>query len=120
MAQDYSVGACPGHPHAVAQQSFRHSIGLFLSKCFLTEYRSAFPTVRVTTRNVDSPASRELAALGAEIYSFQDSLTNVLDGADVVVNALPTHVSEEDKKKATAAVAATSSVKVYFMSEFGV
>ena len=74
--------------------------------------------MHVTTRNVSAPAARELASLGAEIHSFQESLDDVLAGADVVVNALPTHIPEEDKKKVTATVAA-SSAKVYFLSEFG-
>ena len=54
------------------------------------------------------------------MHSFNDPLADVLTGADVVVNAMPPHISDEDRKKTTAAIAATSSVKVYFMSEFGV
>ncbi|KAH9942397.1 uncharacterized protein BXZ73DRAFT_87989 [Epithele typhae] len=93
-------------------------IGIWISKAFLTDFRSAFPTVRITTRDVNSPKARELAALGAELYSFDDSLDAVLNGADVVVNTLPTHIPATDGKKIITAVAA-SAAKVYFMSEFG-
>ena len=56
--------------------------------------------------------------MGAEVHSVQEPLESVLEGVDVVVNALPTSVSEEDKTKVITAVAA-SSAKVYFLSEFG-
>ncbi|KAH9942385.1 uncharacterized protein BXZ73DRAFT_74651 [Epithele typhae] len=89
-----------------------------LLETLLTDFRSAFPTVRITIRAVNSPKARELAALGAELYSFEDSLETVLNGADVVINTLPTHIPAADGKKIIAAVAA-SPAKVYFMSEFG-
>ena len=92
---------------------------MFIAKCLLTEYRPAFPVVHVTTRDVSAPKAKELAALGAEVHSFQDALADVLAGADVVINAIPPHIPDEVKHRTTAAVAA-STAKVYFMSEYGV
>lgn len=92
---------------------------MYISKSILTEYRTAFPTVCITTRDVNSTKAQELAALGAEMRPFQESLSDVLAGADVVISALPTDMPQEDVKQVTAAIAA-SSAKVYFMSEYGV
>ena len=117
MVPDSSVRVLLQQPYIFDVTFF--DVGIYISKCFLTEYRTAFPIVRVTTRDVNSSKARELAALGAEVYSFGEPLAHILSGADVVINALPTHIPEEDKKKAVTAVAA-SSPKVYFMSEFGV
>ncbi|KAH9942383.1 uncharacterized protein BXZ73DRAFT_97795 [Epithele typhae] len=93
-------------------------LGVWISKVFLTDFRSAFPTVRITTRDVNAAKALELAALGAELFSFEDSLDEVLKGADVVINTLPTSVPDAHKK-VLAAVAA-SPAKVYFLSEFGI
>ncbi|KAH9942387.1 uncharacterized protein BXZ73DRAFT_97799 [Epithele typhae] len=93
-------------------------IGIWITKSLLTDYRSVFPTVRVTTRDVNGPKARELAALGAEVFN-SDALEDALKGANVVVNTLPTNFPEAEKQKLTTAIAA-SSAKVYFMSEFGI
>ena len=95
------------------------SAGIYISKCLLTEYRNAFPCVRVTTRDVNTPSAKDLAALGAEVHSFQESLLDVVAGADVIINAIPPHVPEEVKQRTNAALAACTA-KVYFMSEYGV
>ena len=93
-------------------------LGSQISKVLLTEYRSFFLTVRVTTRDTKSAKSLELAALGAELVTFDRPLSDVFSGADVIVNALSGLIPEDYKKKVISAVAA-SSAKVYFLGEFG-
>ena len=92
--------------------------GSQISKIFLTEYRAAFPTVRVTTRDPKSDKSLQLAALGAELVAFDAPLSDTFAGADVIINTLTGQVPEDDKKKLISAVAA-SNAKVYFLGEFG-
>ena len=93
-------------------------IGYYISKIFLTEYRLAFPTVRLTTRDASSQNAQELAKLGAKIYPFDGSLDTFLAGSDVVVNTLASSVTPEFKTGLLHAIL-RNGVKVYFPSEFG-
>ena len=94
--------------------------GIHLSKIFLTEYRTTFSTVRVTTRTADSSKAQELAKLGAELHPHAPTaLDAVLSGADVVVNALSADVQNAYNDTLAAALA-RHDVKVYFLGEFGV
>ncbi len=93
--------------------------GLRISRVLLTEYRTQFPVVRVTTRDPNSPKAQELAKLGAELRRTSESFDDVLSGVDVVINAFNTEVIEKVGKELTAAVARVKP-KVYFLSEYGV
>lgn len=96
---------------------FPSVLGYYISKVFLTEYRWAFPTVRLTTRDASSAKAQELAKLGAEIYSFDDPLDTFLANADLVVNTLSSSVAPEFKTGLLHALV-RNGVKVYFPSEF--
>ncbi|KAI1788943.1 hypothetical protein LXA43DRAFT_974548 [Ganoderma leucocontextum] len=89
------------------------NLGYYISKIFLTEYRWAFPTVRLTTREASSAKAQELAKLGAEIHSFDDSLDTFLAGVDLVVNTLSISVTLEFKTGLLHALV-RNGVKVYF------
>ncbi|KAI0717975.1 hypothetical protein C8T65DRAFT_737503 [Cerioporus squamosus] len=93
-------------------------LGFHVSTIFLTEYQSAFPTVRITTRDTSSSKAKELAAKGAQVLSFGESWDTVFAGADVVVNVLPTPVVQGVNKELVAALV-KNSVKVYFPPSFG-
>ncbi|KAI0717976.1 hypothetical protein C8T65DRAFT_99221 [Cerioporus squamosus] len=93
-------------------------LGFHVSTVFLSEFRSTFPTVRITTRDTSSTKAKELAAKGAEVHSFGDSWDTVLSGADVVVNVLPTPVVQSVNKGLVAALL-KNGVKVYFPPSFG-
>ncbi|RPD64136.1 hypothetical protein L226DRAFT_552087 [Lentinus tigrinus ALCF2SS1-7] len=93
-------------------------LGFHVSTIFLTEYRSTFPTVRITTRDMASSKAKELADKGAEVHSFGASWDTVLSGADVVVNVLPTSVVKGINKELVAALL-KNNVKVYFPPSFG-
>ena len=97
---------------------FRSNVGTHISKVFLTEFRSAFPTVRITTRDPSSTKATELSALGATVISSDTPLADVFQGADVVINTLSGQVSFEERKKVVTAIA-DSNVKVFFLNEFG-
>ncbi|TFK86749.1 NAD(P)-binding protein [Polyporus arcularius HHB13444] len=93
-------------------------LGFHVSTVFLTEYRSAFPTIRITTRDTTSSKAKKLADQGADVLSFGESWDTVLSGADVVVNVLPTSVVQGFNKELVAALL-KNSVKVYFPPSFG-
>lgn len=93
-------------------------LGFHISRIFLTEYRKEFPVVRITTRDPSSPKAQQLANLGAKLYKTSDSFDDVLSGVEVVVNALPTFISEDAKKELLAAIV-RAGPKVSFLSEFG-
>ena len=84
----------------------------------MSEYRQAFPRVCVITRDPSSEKAQELAKKGAEIFALSTPWDTVLEGADVVVNVLPTDVCLEISKDLCAAMV-KCGVKVYFVSEFG-
>ncbi|EJF63131.1 hypothetical protein DICSQDRAFT_146106 [Dichomitus squalens LYAD-421 SS1] len=92
-------------------------LGIHISKIFLTEYRWAFPTICITTRDPASAKAQELAKLGGELYSFNDSLHAILAGVDLAVNVLPTSVAPEFKAELLHALV-RNNVKVYFPSEY--
>ena len=92
--------------------------GMHISIVFLTEFRSAFPTVRITTRNPKSPKARELAKLGADMRSLSEPPEDVFSGADVVVDALPPQVAGDYRERIPGALL-RANVKVYFLSEYG-
>ena len=83
----------------------------------MTEYRQAFPTVRITTRDPSSTKAKELAAKGAEVYAFSESLDVILTGATVVVNVFPTSISASINKELVPSLL-KHGVKVYFPSDF--
>ncbi|KAI0713565.1 hypothetical protein C8Q76DRAFT_620621 [Earliella scabrosa] len=92
-------------------------LGNHISNFFLTEYRQTFPTVRITTRDPSSTKAKELAAKGAEVYAFSESLDVILTGATVVVNVLPTPICASINKELVPSLL-KHGVKVYFPSEF--
>ncbi|KAI9059751.1 NAD-P-binding protein [Trametes sanguinea] len=99
-------------------------LGYDVSKVFLDEFHSTFPTVRVLTRDSSSAKARDLAERGAILKDFDlenvaQSLADAFEGIDVVINALPTS-TPKDVKKQVAAAAVQHGVKVFFLSEFGV
>ena len=89
-----------------------------ISKVFLTEYRSAFPTIRITTRDPNSPKARELAKLGAEMRSLSEPVDDIFSGVDVVIDALPPHIQGDYRQRIPEALL-RQKVKVYFLSEYG-
>ena len=93
-------------------------LGLHVSTVFLTEYRSAFSTVRITTRNTTSSNAKELAAKGAEVHPFGTAWDTVFSGAYVVVNVLPTPIAQGVNKDLVAGLL-KNDVKVYFTPCFG-
>ncbi|KAI1795638.1 hypothetical protein LXA43DRAFT_1090797 [Ganoderma leucocontextum] len=94
-------------------------IGMHISKIFLTEYRSAFPTVRITTRDPNSPKAQELAKLGAELHTLSEPIDDVLSGVDVAIDALPPRIPGDFKDRIPGALL-RQNVKVYFLSEYGI
>ena len=95
-----------------------NAAGFQISKVFLTEYKSTFSTIRITTRDLSSPRAQELGELGAELRLFGDPVDSVLAGVNVVVSALPSAVPQAYKVELTEAIA-RQNVKVYFLSEYG-
>ena len=91
---------------------------MHISIVFLTEFRSAFPTVRITTRNPKSPKARELAKLGADMRSLSEPPEDVVSGADVVVDALPPQVAGDYRERVLKALV-RENVKLFFLSEYG-
>ncbi|KAI0745962.1 hypothetical protein C8Q76DRAFT_765012 [Earliella scabrosa] len=94
-------------------------IGFPASRVFLEEFPASFPTVRVVTRDPAAPKAQELAKKGAELHSIDEPLDNLLTGVDVVVNCLPTAISDEYKTELTNA-SIRNGVKVFFLSEYGI
>ncbi|KAL7282973.1 hypothetical protein ACG7TL_002391 [Trametes sanguinea] len=99
-------------------------LGYDVSKVFLDEFHSTFPTVRVLTRNPSTAKARDLAERGAILRDFDlenvaQSLAEAFEGIDVVINALPTS-TPKDIKRQVAAAAVQHGAKVFFLSEFGV
>lgn len=92
--------------------------GPFITKTFLTEYRSHFTSVRITTRTPGSAKAQELAALGAEVHSLDEPLDSVLAGVDVVVDVLPLTIPPKFRKELIASLV-RDKTKVYFLSAFG-
>ena len=84
----------------------------------MEEFPASFPTVRVVTRDPAAPKAQELAKKGAELHSIDEPLDNLLAGVDVVVNCLPTAISDEYKTELTNA-SIRNGVKVFFLSEYG-
>ncbi|KAM5534545.1 hypothetical protein V8D89_011749 [Ganoderma adspersum] len=93
-------------------------VGMHISLVFLTEFRSAFPTIRITTRNPKSPKARELAKLGADMRRLSEPPEDVFSGAEVVVDALPPQVAGDYRERIPGALL-REKVKVYFLSEYG-
>ncbi|EIW63468.1 uncharacterized protein TRAVEDRAFT_161801 [Trametes versicolor FP-101664 SS1] len=95
------------------------TLGEDISTVLLTEFRETFPTVRVFTRDPSSSKAQAFAQKGADVVALDiDTLDKALTGIDVVVNVLPTSLSEEVRSKVNEAVI-KSGPKVYFLSEFG-
>ncbi|KAI0737942.1 hypothetical protein C8Q80DRAFT_1293357 [Daedaleopsis nitida] len=99
-------------------------LGQEISKVFLSEYRASFST-RITTRDPTSVKAQELASNGAEVYQFdpeniEQSIAAAVQGADVVVNVLPSATTSKATKQQIQAAAINCGTKVYFLSEFGV
>ncbi|KAI0831641.1 NAD-P-binding protein [Trametes gibbosa] len=99
-------------------------LGYAISKIFLEEFRSSFPTVRVLTRDPSTARAQELAQKGAIVQVFntervEESLQEAFARVDIVVNALNISTPVAVKKQ-IADVAVRSGVKVYYLSEFGV
>ena len=67
---------------------------------------------------MSSPKAQELATKGGELRSLDEPLDKLLADIDVVVNCLPTEVSNEYKTELTKA-SLRNGVKVFFLSEFG-
>ncbi|PIL35924.1 hypothetical protein GSI_01584 [Ganoderma sinense ZZ0214-1] len=93
--------------------------GTSIGKIFLTEFRSSFPSVRITTRDPDSPKARELAKLGADVRPLSEPVEDVFSGADVVIDALPGHLAGDYRERILGALV-RKNVKVYFLSEYGI
>ena len=74
--------------------------------------------MRITTRDASSAKALALADKGAQLFAFNDPLANVVAGADVVVNVLPSAAWMEINKQLVGAML-QAGVKVYFPSEFG-
>ncbi|KAI0648380.1 NAD-P-binding protein [Trametes meyenii] len=99
-------------------------LGYEVSKVFLDELHTPFPTVRVLTRDPSTAKAQSLAKKGAilRVLDNEDvaqSLVEAFEGVDVVVNALPT-TAPVGVKRQVAQLAIKSGVKVFFLSEFGV
>ncbi|OJT02372.1 hypothetical protein TRAPUB_7096 [Trametes pubescens] len=95
------------------------TLGEDIATVLLTEFRESFPTVRVFTRDPSSSKAQAFAKKGADVVALDiESLENALAGIDVVVNVLPTSLSEEVRGKVNETVI-KSGAKVYFLSEFG-
>ncbi|CDO71860.1 hypothetical protein BN946_scf184940.g7 [Trametes cinnabarina] len=99
-------------------------LGYDVSKVFLDEFHTSFPTVRVLTRDPSTAKARDLAERGAHLRDFDvenvaQSLAEAFNGIDVVINALPTS-TPKDVKRQVADAAVKNGVKVFFLSEFGV
>ena len=112
------VYSCYCERNLQAQHRLLTLLGLHVSTVFLTEYRSAFSTVRITTRDTTSSNAKELAAKGAEVHPFGTAWDTVFSGADVVVNVLPTPIAQGVNKDLVAALL-KNDVKVYFTPCFG-
>ncbi|KAI0806853.1 hypothetical protein C8Q74DRAFT_1312876 [Fomes fomentarius] len=93
-------------------------VGFRVTAVLLTEYREAFPTVRIITRNPASAIFKELTEKGAEAHAFSESLDKVFAGADVVVHALPTEAVLGGRNKELVESLLKNDVKVYFPPEF--
>ncbi|PIL27917.1 hypothetical protein GSI_09952 [Ganoderma sinense ZZ0214-1] len=97
-------------------------VGLNISDAFLTDFRTSFSRVRILTRDAGTPKAQGLAYKGAELFQVdEDDVHSSLDAAfadiDVIVNTLPTTVSDRLNHDVLRAVA-RSGAKVYFLSEF--
>ncbi|PIL27905.1 hypothetical protein GSI_09940 [Ganoderma sinense ZZ0214-1] len=97
-------------------------VGLNISDAFLTDFRTSFSRVRILTRDAGTPKAQGLAYKGAELFQVdEDDVHSSLDAAfadiDVIVNTLPTTVSDRLNHGVLRAVA-RSGAKVYFLSEF--
>ncbi|KAI8999109.1 hypothetical protein BD414DRAFT_477005 [Trametes punicea] len=98
-------------------------LGKHISLAFLTDFKSSFHTVRIGTRDPSSATAKELSEKGASIAKLDESdlarsLDEAFEGIDVVVNALSTRISS-DAQQAVIEAAARSSIKVFFLDEFG-
>ncbi|KAI8999108.1 NAD-P-binding protein [Trametes punicea] len=99
-------------------------LGYDVSRVFLDEFHTTFPTVRVLTRDPSTAKAQDLAERGAllQVFDLEDvaqSLAEAFAGMDVVINALPTS-TPADVKRQVAQSAVQNGVKVLFLSEFGV
>ncbi|KAH9918415.1 uncharacterized protein BXZ73DRAFT_52982 [Epithele typhae] len=92
-------------------------LGAHVTKIFLSEYRDHFPTVRITTRDPASTKAKELAAMGAEVHAITEPMDDVVAGATVIVNVLPTAACLEINKALVTAMV-KHGVPVYFPSDF--
>ena len=92
--------------------------GVAISQLFLEKLDTSFSTIRIISRNVSSAKAQELATKGGELRSLDEPLDKLLADIDVVVNCLPTELSNEYKTELTKA-SLRNGVKVFFLSEFG-
>nr|VWO94935.1 Nucleoside-diphosphate-sugar epimerase [Ganoderma boninense] len=97
-------------------------VGRNISDAFVTDFRTSFSRVRILTRDATTPKAQGLAYEGAELFQVnEDDVHNSLDEAfadiDVIVNTLPSTVSDRVNYAVLQAVA-RSRAKVYFLSEF--
>nr|VWO94474.1 Nucleoside-diphosphate-sugar epimerase [Ganoderma boninense] len=97
-------------------------VGRNISDAFVTDFRISFSRVRILTRDATTPKAQGLAYEGAELFQVnEDDVHNSLDEAfadiDVIVNTLPSTVSDRVNYAVLQAVA-RSRAKVYFLSEF--
>ena len=101
------VGCTPGHP---------------VSEVFLTDFRTAFPNVKIPTRDTSAQKAQDLEKKGAQVVQWdptdERSLVQTFNGAGVVIDILNSVVPTEKKEITKHAIG--SGAKVYFLSEFGV
>ena len=96
---------------------------MHISKVFLTEFRAAFPNVKIPTRDTSAQKAQDLEKKGAQVVQWdptdERSLARTFTGASVVVDILNSVLPREEKEAITRH-ALGSGTKVYFLSEFGV
>ena len=67
-----------------------NAAGQVITDIFLTEYRSFFPQIRVTTRDPTSEKAQNLSKKGVAVFKFDPNAPETLDpafaGTDVIIN----------------------------------
>ena len=89
---------------------------------FLTEFRPAFPNIKIPTRDASTPKAQALEKKGAEVIQWNPTdercLQEAFEGADVIVDILNSQLPKEERMRITK-YALEGGPKVYFLSEFG-
>ncbi|KAM5542741.1 hypothetical protein V8D89_003702 [Ganoderma adspersum] len=98
-------------------------LGYRVSEVFLTEFHSAFPNIKIPTRDASTPKAQALQKKGAELIQWNPTdercLQDAFQGADVIVDILNSQLPKEERTGITK-YALESGPKVYFLSEFGI